>query len=65
MERAINELAARILTFQGNGDYAGVGEWMTQGAAVRQTLNEDFARLQRLGIPVDIVFDQGTTALGM
>jgi hypothetical protein len=65
MEQAVNALAARILRYQGNGDYAGVGEFMSGYGVIRPQLQSDLGRLSHLGIPVDIVFEQGTDVLGL
>ena len=65
MARAVDELAGRILTFQGDGDYTGLGvfvdEFGERGAGLQQTLDS----IASLGIPVDIVFEQGASVLGL
>ncbi|HSU15299.1 dipeptidyl-peptidase 3 family protein [Longimicrobium sp.] len=65
MQQAVNALAGKILRLQGNGDYAGVGEFMTGYGVIRPELQGDLGRLSRLGIPVDVVFEQGTGVLGL
>jgi hypothetical protein len=65
MEQAVNALAGKILRYQGNGDYAGVGEFMSGYGVIRPQLQSDLGRLSHLGIPVDIVFEQGTDVLGL
>ena len=59
------ELAARILTLQGDGDYAGVGALLDSHGVIRDTLAGDLARLSEAGIPVDVVFEQGVDVLGL
>jgi hypothetical protein len=59
MRAGIEALAARILTLQGNGDYAGVQGFMRELGVVRPQLKTDLARLGSAKIPVDIVFEQG------
>ena len=61
MRAGVEALAARILTLQGNGDYAGVQAFMRELGVVRPQLKADLARLGSAKIPVDIVFEQGTT----
>jgi hypothetical protein len=65
MQAAVNALAGKILRLQGTGDYAGVGEFMTGYGVIRPELQGDLGRLSRLGIPVDVVFEQGTSVLGL
>lgn len=65
MEQAVNALAGKILRLQGTGDYAGVGTFMTGYGVIRPELQGDLGRLSRLGIPVDVVFEQGTSVLGL
>ena len=59
MRAAMSALAAKILVYQGNGDYAGVGQFMTTMGVVRPQLQRDLGRLAGAKIPVDIVFEQG------
>jgi len=65
MQQAVDMLAGNILRLQGNGDYAGVGTFMTGYGVIRPELQGDLARLSRLGIPVDVVFEQGADVLGL
>ncbi len=62
---AMNEWAAKILEFQGNGDYDGAAAWMEANGKVRESLQADLDRLKSANIPVDIVFEQGTDVLGL
>jgi len=65
MQQAVDMLAGNILRLQGNGDYAGVGTFMTGYGVIRPELQGDLGRLSRLGIPVDVVFEQGVDVLGL
>jgi len=58
MREAADALSRQILTLQGNGDYAGVGQLYTQRGVIGPTLQADLARLASKNIPVDIVYDQ-------
>ena len=53
-----DSLAATILTFQGDGDYAGVGAFQQSYGVVTAQAQGDLARLAALKIPVDVIFDQ-------
>jgi hypothetical protein len=65
MEQAMNELSAQILRFQGEGDYEGVKAFMDRYGTIDAELQGDLDRVGRAGIPVDIVFEQGTQVLGL
>jgi hypothetical protein len=62
---AINELGALILTLQGNGDKAGVENLLKEKGIVKPDLQSDLNKLQQKGIPVDIIFKQGSDVLGL
>jgi hypothetical protein len=63
MGRAVDALSARILELQGNGDYEGVDRLMSEKGVVSPALQSDLDRLDTLGIPRDIVFEQGASVL--
>jgi|TARA_B110001452_G_scaffold243868_1_gene227544 hypothetical protein len=65
MKLAMNGLSEKILTFQGNGDYQGVTDWVSEKAHIDADLQLDLDRLTTKGIPVDIVFEQGVAVLGL
>ena len=65
MHVAMDSLSAKILRFQGDGDYDGVIAWKKDVGTIRPELRGDLARLATAGIPVDIIFDQGTKVLGL
>jgi len=65
MNNAVNALSEAILTLQGDGDYQAVDDFVARYGALGETLNGDLARLSELGIPVDIVFEQGLDLLGL
>jgi hypothetical protein len=58
MRAGADELSRRILTLQGNGDYAGVAGLNTEFGSISSVLQGDLDRLKAKGIPVDIVYDQ-------
>lgn len=65
MGEALNTLAGRILTMQGDGDYEGVQAFMREHGEIGESLRADLDGLASRGIPVDIVFEQGVEVLGL
>jgi len=65
LKEAMNSLSALILKHQGDGNYDGVNILVNNNAVIPAQLQSDLDRLDALGIPVDIVFDQGREALGL
>lgn len=65
MEDAMNSLSALILELQGNGDYEGVANLVSEKAKIGEALQADLDRLSEEGIPVDVVFKQGAEVLGL
>lgn len=65
MNDAMNALSAKILKLQGDGDYEGVAKLVAEETVIREDLASDLARLADLGIPVDVVFEQGVEVLGL
>jgi len=65
MQEAMNELSRIILTLQGDGDYEGVAKLVADKAKIGSQLQSDLDRLSEAGIPVDIIFNQGTKVLGL
>ncbi len=59
-QAGMNALSEKILTLQGNGDYEGVGAFQEQYGKISPELQKDLDRLKTKGIPVDVVFEQGT-----
>ena len=63
MQQAMTALSEKLLTLQGDGDYAGTVALLKEKAMVPEQLKSDLAKLAAAGIPVDIVFEQGRTLL--
>ena len=61
----MNSLSALIIKHQGDGNYNGVKIMVDNNAVIPEQLQGDLDRLDELGIPVDIVFEQGLEALGL
>jgi hypothetical protein len=65
MTEAINALSNKILTLQGDGDYAGVAELVADKGVIKAQLQQDLDKLTAANIPVDIDFKQGIKVLGL
>ncbi|RPI14309.1 MAG: Zn-dependent hydrolase [Lysobacterales bacterium] len=65
MRRAVDELSAVLLKLQGDGDYAGVERLGRELGVIRPGLQADLDRLSQRSIPVDVVFEQGKSVLGL
>jgi hypothetical protein len=65
MNDAMNALSAKILQLQGDGNYEGVAKLVAEETVIKADLQSDLERLSDLGIPVDIVFEQGVEVLGL
>ncbi|WP_211259279.1 dipeptidyl-peptidase 3 family protein [Stenotrophomonas koreensis] len=65
MEKAVNDLSARILMLQGDGDRAGAQALLDSHGQIGTDLAADLARIEKAGIPVDIVLRQGRSELGL
>ncbi|CAM5400691.1 dipeptidyl-peptidase 3 family protein [Rhodanobacter lindaniclasticus] len=65
MTAAMNALSAKLLTIQGDGDYAAAKQLTDQMGTVGPVLGADLKRLDQAHIPVDIRFEQGLEVLGL
>ena len=64
-EQAIKDLSNDLLVLQGDGDYDKVAAFVAEKGNVSAQLQDDLNRLDGLGIPVDIVYQQGKEELGL
>jgi hypothetical protein len=65
MRAAMNELGAKLLTVQGDGDYAEAKRMADTLGMIKPDLARDLAKLDAAGIPIDIRFEQGLDVLGL
>jgi len=65
MRRAVDQLSGVLLKLQGDGDYAGVEQLTKELGVIRPQLQSDLDRLASRAIPVDVVFTQGKSVLGL
>ncbi|MBT8080324.1 MAG: Zn-dependent hydrolase [Gammaproteobacteria bacterium] len=65
MQDAMAALSELLLTLQGDGDYDGALKLTSEKGVIGDQLQADLDRLTAANIPVDIVFTQGTTELGL
>jgi hypothetical protein len=63
MREAVDGLSELILMLQGDGDYDSVATLIVERGIVPAQLQADLDRLTTLGIPVDVVFEQGASVL--
>lgn len=64
-EQAVKELSGKLLTLQGDGDYSEVDAFVAEYGSVSGELQADLDRLAAQSIPVDIVYEQGKSVLGL
>jgi hypothetical protein len=62
---AMEDLTKVILTLQGDGDYNGVAALVKKSGIIGKELQADLDRLTEQNIPVDVVFEQGVSVLGL
>ena len=65
MQEAMASLSELLLTLQGDGDYEGALKLTNEKGVIGDQLQADLDRLTDARIPVDIVFSQGVTELGL
>jgi hypothetical protein len=65
MGQAVDALSAKLLTIQGDGDYAAAKELTERLGVVRANLQGDLKRLADADIPIDVAFEQGPDVLGL
>ena len=65
MQEAMSSLSNLLLTLQGNGDYEGASRLTNEKGVIGERLQADLDRLTVADIPVDIVFSQGLSELGI
>jgi len=65
MRAAMNALSEKLLTVQGDGDYAEAKRMTDTMGVVKPELAADLAKLKDAKIPVDIRFEQGLETLGL
>jgi hypothetical protein len=65
MKLAVEGLGGMILTLQGDGNYDKVKELISAKSVIPEQLRNDLDKLKGAGIPVDIVFEQGKSVMGL
>ncbi|QZT36531.1 Zn-dependent hydrolase [Halosquirtibacter xylanolyticus] len=63
MNEAMKNLATKLLTIEGDGDYQKASELIEDLAIVPADLKADLVKIRNAGIPRDIVFEQGIDQL--
>ena len=62
---AMVKLINKIIKIQGDGDYEAAKNWIKKEGVVRDELQSDLVRINEARIPVDIIFNQGKSMLGL
>lgn len=65
MKDAVLSLSTIILTIQGDGDYEKAVALIKQYGEINEELKAALKRIEDKDIPVDIIFEQGITTLGL
>ncbi len=65
MKEAVISLSELILVIQGNGDYDRATRLSEQYGVMDEELKAALKKIEQKDIPVDIVFEQGLSALGL
>jgi hypothetical protein len=65
MSKAVAGLSEIILRIQGDGDAQAAADLLENQGRISETLQADLNRLSAKGIPVDIIFEQGKSVLGL
>ncbi|MBW6491434.1 MAG: Zn-dependent hydrolase [Lentimicrobium sp.] len=65
MKEAVTGMGGEILVLQGNGAYDEVKNLIQTKSIIPEQLQKDLDRLKGAGIPVDIVFEQGQSVMGL
>ena len=65
MRAAVDSLGGLMLRLQGDGDYEATKRFLQTRGVLSPALRGDLAKLGTRGIPVDIVFEQGPSVLGL
>jgi hypothetical protein len=63
MQAAVDAFSRKVLTLQGDGDYAGVETFLPKADQMDPQLKRDLEGLASADIPTDIVFKQGMDVL--
>lgn len=64
MAAATDSLSNEILTFQGDGNYEAVADFVKKYGQVGEQLQQSLDQLSEQAIPVDVTFNQGADVLG-
>jgi hypothetical protein len=65
MQEAVYSLSNEIIVIQGNGNYAAAKQMVKKYGAINPDLAKDLERINNIGIPLDIVFEQGPEVAGI
>jgi len=65
MKKAMISLGEKLLVLQGDANYEGAKQLIAKKGHIQPDLQKDLDRINEAGIPIDIVYKQGTKVLGL
>lgn len=65
MKKAMISLGEKLLILQGDANYEGAKQLIAEKGHIQPDLQKDLDRINEAGIPIDIVYKQGTKVLGL
>lgn len=65
IKSAVDAWGAKIIVWQGDGNYDAALKYLNENAIIKQQLQSDLDALKTANIPVDVVFEQGKEVLGI
>ena len=64
-KKAIEDWSAILLEIEGMGNYDNAAKYSNENATISAELQQDLDKINSVGIPVDVVFEQGRKVLGL
>lgn len=64
-KKAIEDWSAILLEIEGMGNYDNAAKYSNENATISTELQQDLDKINSVGIPVDVVFEQGRKVLGL
>lgn len=64
-KKAIEDWSAILLEIEGMGSYENAAKYSNENATISAELQQDLDKINSVGIPVDVVFEQGRKVLGL
>ena len=65
MKQANEELAQKVILIQGDGDILAAKNLIKKYGKIKPELEKDLLKIRKAKIPVDIIFEEGKSVLGL